>query len=297
VKYTNVKKSDLLQIVGNTSLRGGGLPINDGFELSKFGGFIITEREKVAITSLGKEITSLWDKEEPNSLVIRKLLLPLVIKIMPPWVAFSSKPLKERICAIPERWKEVLRDAELLENPLFDDANKWWATLQHIIMEKDEQRKKVIGEAGENLTMNFERNRLLTENQSSLADKIKWISKESNEYGFDISSFFGLLKLSHQKPETLMMIEVKSTTSSSDKNFRFFLTRNEWETAEKNIQNYYFYFWRHIKITGGNIHANGPIILPAYMVKHYVPVDNKKNGKWTECRIDFDIKEIVNYSI
>lgn len=297
VKYTNIKKSDLLQIANNTSLRGGGLPIDDGLDLAITGGFIKFELNIFNISSSGREIVSLWDKEEPNPSVIRTLILPLVLKIMPSWVTFALKPLEERIFAIPERWKEILRDAELLYNPLSQDSIEWWKALEQSVSERDEQLKEIVGEAGEKLTMKFERERLLREKHFILAEKVRWVSKESDKYGFDISSNLGFLKFGQQKPDDMIMIEVKSTTSRSNQSFRFFLTRNEWETAEKNIKNYLFYLWNCIEIINGDAFGVGPIIIPAHLIRHYIPLDKKDECRWTECRIDLNLKEIMDYTI
>lgn len=296
-KYTKIKKSDLLQIANNTSLRGGGLPIDDGLDLAIIGGFIKIEIDIFNISSSGHEIVSLWDKDEPNPSVIRKLILPLVLKIMPSWVTFATKPLDERISAIPERWREILRDAELLYNPLSRDAIEWWKTLEQSISEIDEQLNMIIGEAGEKLTMKFERERLFGEKHFNLAQKVRWISKESDKCGFDIASFLGFLKFSQEKPEHMILIEVKSTTSCSNLSFRFFLTRNEWETAEKNIKNYLFYLWKCIEIINGDPSGEGPIIIPAHLIRNYIPLDNKDECRWTECRIDLNLNDIMDYTI
>jgi hypothetical protein len=273
-------------------LRGGGLPVDDGMELAIFGGFTKIEAEKFNMTPSGMEIVSMWDKEEPTPLVIRKLLLPLVLKIMPPWMVFASGSPEERLAAIAEGWKELLINAELLGNALSEDATNWWAALQRRVDETDEQLRNTIGEIGENLTMKYEKERLLTERRFELAEKVKWVSKESDAYGFDIASFFGSLQVQHQKPDNMMMVEVKSTTSNSTKSFRFFLTRNEWETAERNTEHYFFYLWGGINVAAKNASEDNPLILPADLIRQYIPFDKHEQGRWMECLIELDLQEI-----
>lgn len=288
VNYSNISESDLLCVASNTSLRGGGLPVDSSIELALVGGFISIKEERVRITSVGKEIVQLCDKEEPTPLVIRLLLLPLVLKLMPSWITFSIKPFEERIIAIPDRWKEVLQDAELLDDPLSESANSWWESLQREVYSIDCKLRKEIGNAGESLTMEFEKKRLINEGYTNLADNVYWVSKESDIYGYDISSFFGRIQTKKKKSEEIMFIEVKSTKSHSNQNFRFFLTRNEWDTAEKYKENYYFYFWTNVKIDNGLFSGIGPFVLPAPAISSLIPQDVASNSKWTECSIILD---------
>lgn len=273
-------------------MRGGGLPVADGVELAIFGRFAKIEAEKFTMTPSGIEIVSMWDKEEPTPLVIRKLLLPLVLKIMPPWMAFAAGYPEERLAAIAEGWKEVLRNAELIDDPLSKDATKWWTALQRRVDQIDEQLRNTIGEIGESLTMKYEKERLLTERHFELSERVKWVSKESDAYGFDVASFFGSSQLQYQTPNTIMMVEVKSTTSNSNKSFRFFLTRNEWETAEKNTGHYFFYLWRGINVATKNALADNPLILPATLISQYIPLDKHEQGKWMKCLIELDLQEM-----
>ncbi|MGD9779761.1 DUF3883 domain-containing protein, partial [Methanomethylovorans sp.] len=123
---------------------------------------------------------------------------------------------------------------------------------------------------------------------TNLADNVYWVSKESDIYGYDISSFFGRIQTKKKKSEEIMFIEVKSTKSHSNQNFRFFLTRNEWDTAEKYKENYYFYFWTNVKIDNGLFSGIGPFVLPAPAISSLIPQDVASNSKWTECSIILD---------
>ncbi len=142
------------------------------------------------------------------------------------------------------------------------------------------------------LSMKFEKERLVKEKHFELVENVKWLSKESDDYGFDISSFFGNLILSKHNTHATMMIEVKSITSDLIESFRFVLTRNEWDIAVNDIKKYYFYLWKNIKMLSKGSHAEGPLIVSAKKIIPYVPRDQHDRGKWQKCRIILNLKEI-----
>ena len=296
-KHKLIHKNDLLNIAFNTSLRAAGLPIKDGYELAVICEFIYTENDQVQITSSGKGIVELSEKDEPSLNVIRHILLTITLKYNPPWVTFASRPLEERTIAIPDNWAEVLKVAELLQEPLSEDAINWWKRLQHEVEEIETKNLKKIGDAGETLTIRYEKKRLLLDRLFDLAEKIKWRSKESDDYGYDIESFFGGFALKDKDSEDILMIEVKSPIHSSNNNFRFVLTRNEWNTAEKNSTRYFFYLWRSIKYNNEMVYGDGPIILPATYIQNFVPLDQNIDGKWMKCRIELDIDKVPAHCV
>lgn len=61
---------------------------------------------------------------------------------------------------------------------------------------------------------------------------IKWVSRESDSYGYDIQSV--------NKDKTPRYIEVKATRDKAG-SMDFYYTENEYETAKKNGENYYIY--------------------------------------------------------
>lgn len=273
------------------------MPLSDGLSIGLLGSFLAAKNETINITSLGKKIVSLWDKEEPNAQVIRQLIFPLILKLMPSWVTFSGRSLEERLISIPDRWKEVLNNGELLGKFLSDEAKKWWRDLQRAIAKIEEKFLKKIGDVGEILTLRYEKIRLTCEKHIELAEKIDWVAKENDGYGFDIASFFGYLLSDNKKPTDMIMIEVKSTTSNSENSFRLYISRNEWETAEDNMTNYFFYLWKGVKISKSNPIGDGPLILPARIISQYVPLDKHKRGKWIKCRIELDLNAIKPHLI
>lgn len=286
-----ISEINLMKIACETSLRGGALPIKDGLLLAVVGNFIIKKDGSYSLNENGKRIVSLSKNEEPNAKILRELLLPLILKIAPSWMAFSNLPSQERGLAIPPIAYEVLKKAGLLDTPFSYEVKKWWSTLQQEDIEIDKKYRKMIGDIGEELTMNYEEDRLKNGCTQELSNIIDHVSKKNENIGFDISSFFGFLQPNIHHSHENLMIEVKSTTSSGD-NFRFYLTRNEWEMANKNIDKYLFYMWMGINIEKRKSINNKPMILSSKTISRYIPTDIHKDGKWTECRITLNLKDI-----
>lgn len=271
------------------------MPVDDGLTILMIIGLIELVDGKISVTEAGLKIIALCENEEPNLSVIRQILLPIIKKMTPAWITFAGRPLEERIIAIPERWREVLYKAELLSAPLSEEAQKWWDVLQEKVDDIERAYVKKIGDAGESLTITYEKRRLLIEEHSDLAERVRWISRESDYYGFDVESYRGRMEPSVLRPEDRIMIEVKSTNSDSEKSIRFILTRNEWETALANINCYYFYLWKNIAISSTSITGDGPIVLNVGFVQKYIPQDQHEMGKWMKCRIELNLNELTSY--
>lgn len=291
-KYDEITFSDLFSIAKNTSLRGGGLPIDDGIKIGIAVGFLVLQNDVIKIHSSGQKIVLSWDGEEPNQLILRELLLHLVLKLKPSWLTFTCKSIEERILAIPNEWLEVLENAELIRQPLSNEAIEWWKLIQQKVEEIDEDFKSTVGEIGEYLSIKFEKLRLIRDKFHLLADGIKWISKESDAYGYDISSFFGNLNFSKSNTNDEIFIEVKSSVTSSKIKFYFILTRNEWDTAEANIEKYFFHLWKNVKILTKGSSGEGPLIISAKTIKKLVPKDQSENCNWLKCRIEIDFNKL-----
>lgn len=88
-----------------------------------------------------------------------------------------------------------------------------------------------VGLRGEGLVLAYERKRLLSLGKESLAEKIKWASRESDSYGFDVLSF--------DEDGGRRLIEVKSTKEGAD--CPFFLSRNELRVSREEKDRYWLY--------------------------------------------------------
>jgi len=117
--------------------------------------------------------------------------------------------------------------------PKFNPKNNYGVNNQNRIGKisanyNDEENKK-LGEGGEELVLEYEREKL--KEHPELLSKIRHISKENDNAGYDIVSF--------TEDGKEMFIEVKTTRGG--KNTPFFLSSNEFETAMNNVGKYYIY--------------------------------------------------------
>ncbi len=91
-----------------------------------------------------------------------------------------------------------------------------------------------IGLRGEELVLEFERNRLMELGRLDLADKITWISQRSDAFGYDIESFDEI-----DEKWQKIQIEVKSTESRVDREFP--VTLKEVNTSIEKRKTYFVY--------------------------------------------------------
>lgn len=92
-----------------------------------------------------------------------------------------------------------------------------------------------IGLLGEELVINYEKERLINLDLNEYAEKIRWISKESDSYGYDIESF----DVDENGKVYHIKIEVKTTASKADT--EFFVTKNELEVSKEYKKSYFIY--------------------------------------------------------
>ena len=88
---------------------------------------------------------------------------------------------------------------------------------------------------GEELVINYEKERLINLDLNEYAEKIRWISKESDSYGYDIESF----DVDENGKVYPIKIEVKTTASKADT--EFFVTKNELEVSKEYKKSYFIY--------------------------------------------------------
>lgn len=101
-----------------------------------------------------------------------------------------------------------------------------------IDFEKENKRHKRLGEQGELIVFQKEKEFLTENKRTHLAERVKSISTEDVSAGYDI--------LSYELDGSKKYIEVKSTSSSPSNITNFLITINEYNRA-KEIENYYLY--------------------------------------------------------
>ena len=97
--------------------------------------------------------------------------------------------------------------------------------------DKEAKKLKRLGDRGEKIVLDFERDRLGKAGRIDLAKKVERVSLKSDSFGYDILSF--------DIDGTKRFIEVKATSMKVGLT-NFFLSSNELETA-KELDNYHIY--------------------------------------------------------
>lgn len=237
--------SELLSVGQRSGMRAGGLPLRDGLALAREGRFVRETAGVVAIGSLGKHALSLCPDDEPNPEVLRLFLSVLLLASPPPWVAWWQGAPDDLAHVIPNEERLALKAAGLFPAPgAADPAGwAWWQALNRVpLPEQRALARKEIGDAGEQLTIEYERGRLIGQGYTELADRVAWLARESDAYGFDVLSYAGddFPTLDAAEP---IAVEVKSTSLPVIDAFSFYLTAHEWETAQGLGARYVLHLW------------------------------------------------------
>jgi hypothetical protein len=163
--------------------------------------------------------------------------------------------------------RQCFRSAHLLDDLPVEDVVIWWDKIAGVMRFSIDQEKRIIARNAERLTVDHELARL---KKLGIDLAPKWVAIDDNGAGYDVLSYdFGDLGPVNR------LIEVKSTVASP---LRFFLSRNEWETANKFGEAYHFHIW-HMSVTPPRLHERDmPQIQP------HIPTDNE-SGKWTVAEI------------
>src|SRR3989338_305355 len=127
---------------------------------------------------------------------------------------------------------EVRENVSKGDNQALPPAESFFSKPRKINWELLNEKRKNIGETGEQLVLDIERNYLLRHGREDLASKIRHVASLGDGYGYDIQSFFldGREKY----------IEVKSTSSSSDVT-PFYISQNELKFLEVNKETAFVY--------------------------------------------------------
>jgi hypothetical protein len=223
--------SDLRASARRSALRAGGLPISDGLKLAREGGFVFESAGTCALEPLGERALGMSYEEEPPPEVLRLFVTVLFLRRPPTWVAWWQGAPDNIDAVVPAEEQRVMREAGLLPQPPVEDPGgwAWWQALGRVpLPEHRAAARKQIGNAGEQLSLEFERSRLRAQNYQELAADVVWIARESDAYGFDVLSYAGD-DYGPLRPDARIAIEVKATGLPVIEHFPLFFTAHEWE--------------------------------------------------------------------
>lgn len=287
---------ELLSFARRDGLRCGGLPIKDGLQLAMLGGFLHGE-DQVALTDLGVTALSRCTEDEPSSEVLRLFISVLLLRHPPAWVAYWQGDPSSLEIVLPETSRELLDEASFLRTTGTEDLEAWalWDALKVTPpLELLAEHRKVIGDAAETLSFNYERERLTREGYPTLAARVRWLARESPAYGFDILSFDGGLGKT-DAPDRPLAIEVKGQAVASVGQFTFFLTGHEWDTASALGKRYLLHLWDGVRpgpVPGARCTA--PFLLQADLLKKHIPSRPECGDacNWNSALIRLDVHDM-----
>lgn len=147
------------------------------------------------------------------------------------WVRSITLGRKKFIQKLDRDEVSCFRCAHLLDDPPSMETVAWWDRLQAAGREISKLATMERARDAESLSLNFELARLI---KLGIERTPVWMSVEDNTVGYDILSF----EPGEVEP-IARLIEVKSFVGQR----RFYITRNEWDTAMKFGSSYVFHIW------------------------------------------------------
>lgn len=290
-RYEGIKASDTVSIVEKSGKLGGTVPVKHGLKICIDYDLVRVSSGILQLTEFTEEIIlPKCYNEDPSLNVIRELLFHLLSYHNFEWLIFynpDSEIFRESILANDPDWVSLLDNARLFD---FDDdsVNFWWDKILVKYEDNKEKIKKAIGDVGEKLTYNLELNRVNTDGFNPPKAYVKWASRISDKFGFDILSLRGnKFAFAFNQTENIQ-IEVKSSDTINLEKFRFFISKPEWNKALDNLNSYFFYCWIGINIEQETAY-DGPFIIPATYILDHIPKDTSNLCEWSECRCVLDI--------
>lgn len=286
-------REELRRNASRTSLRSGGLPVGDGLTLALEGRFLGVQDERVSIATLGREALALTDQEEPSDEVRHLFTSTLLLRDPPTWVAFWQGDPTSLPLAIPDAERLLLEDCGLYPEARIENLVNWawWDALRQVpLPEEAGEYRKLLGDAGEQLTVAYEHARLEAEGYPELSARVRWVARESAAYGFDVLSFFGKRDAIPSRP---LAIEVKSIARGAADVFPLYLTEHEWKTSQQVGAAYVFHLWDGVDPGPPPRSTATPRIVMPPMFEAHVPSPPAcgRSCSWATARIDLPLRE------
>ena len=213
------------------------------------------------INEYGEEYFTTQEDDEIK--ILRSNLFKLITALNPKWIFKANLGRQFVLNEISEldnqvESKEILHTLDIckLKNSKDIDTVLWWKRLAENYRNNDDNIEKGID--GEFLTLKYEINKL---NEIDINKQPLLKSIDDETLGYDILSF-------RKSSKGIYEIYIEAKFSNNNK---FFLTKNEWNTARKYMKNYFIYFW--------NDDYMNPKIISFEKIKDYI-LEDKENSTW-----------------
>ncbi|MBK9636720.1 MAG: DUF3883 domain-containing protein [Bacteroidetes bacterium] len=291
-KYPILHVKTAVGTLTSTSILGGSLPFDGGLKIgNKYNFLEIKSGNIVLMESSINKLIPLCEEDFPNKSVTRAILEIVLKNENFDWLIYFDEDPDIFKVGIPNEWIDLLENASLF-NFSDDQVTAWWNKVFSRYTSYKEGNNAKVGKVAEQICFNHETKRLSTFfEDGKYSIPVKWASMISDKFGFDILSIRGN-ELKHSFIEKdKIRIEVKSSTFKDETKFRFYVTRNEWEKAIENLDDYFFYCWTSVSLEKQS--ALGPYIISANQLESLIPIDVNPNiCSWSECRFIVDLSTI-----
>ncbi len=282
---------DAISIVEKSGKLGGTVPAQEGLKVGLSYGLLRIFEGKIIVTDVAETILiPQCHEEDLNISGLRAFLHHVLSNHNYEWlIYYDSDPgiFRANLLEIEPEWTNLFDNASLFN---FEDEEvlTWWDAILSKYEDFKEQLKKAIGDVGEKLTYNHELSRVEIDGFNPAKTFVKWASRISNQFGFDILSVRGKYFLESFDKNDKIQIEVKSTDADNMVRFRFYISKPEWNKALDNLDTYFFFCWTGINLENETA-RNGPFVIPAKSLVQYMPIDSSELCQWSECRCVIDL--------
>lgn len=216
--------------------------------------------------------------------ILKIILMNLIFSYKPKWFPLKNYTGRDQILQkINEEEssndiKQIFNDAGLFDDE-DNETHTWWAIIQSNAY--SENINEVLnGLKGEKYSMDYEKRKLISQGLEDYAP-IR-ISTKNSLAGYDIESW----EKSSNGDIKKIYIEVKYTQRDY---VRFFLSRNEYDTAEKLSNDYKIHFWQENKINEEEPKPTEEFSFD--WITNNVPTDNGQYSFWNKVLIDEGLKD------
>lgn len=203
---------------------------------------------------------------------LRETLSELLQRIRPFWAQASFRGRRHVIDSLSLDQIQCFEVAGLLASPASDDVVEWWDRIGRFFRDLYDQSKAEIGRAGERLTLEYERRRLIAEQ----IDRCPiWVSIDDEGKGFDVLSY----RRRDDGSIGEIQIEVKASRYSP---VEMYVTRPEWDFAQKHPETYFFHVW--------NLDKERLMEISVLEMGMSVPTD-EGGGEWQSVRVTVPVQD------
>ena len=216
------------------------------------------------LTELGLRIADGYLSRMNVQITFREILEQYIHAMRPGWANRMPVGRRETFASLTKDEMYCFSEAGLASEILNDSLVDWWDGIAAEFRTEREQALLCIGRRGERLTVKYERKRT--------GVSPKWISVDTNFAGYDILS---VECLGSSVPRC---IEVKTSERPPDSS-EFCVSKNEWDVAVSQSDNYYFYLWlltREVQLA----------IISASEVAAHIAT-NQGRGQWMSVAIPY----------